>query len=183
MIDTTPTQLKFLASFQVANPISHVGGSFGLLLHGIRYKELLKSDLDITMPNYPVNFKSRNFTINWSKAKSLTDFDHGLVITTDKGFTFTVDIRISPEPSFVEREYGDYVFNVSRLRDILYWKLIFASKGSRKHQQDLDYIRKNHGKSQHVGKVLEYLDSLKITSLPTSRPENLYTPLEDDLPF
>ena len=69
------------------------------------------------------------------------DFDFGYRIYHTDNFYTKIDIRITPEPSFDVIEFNGYNYNVSKLRDILFWKQKYANKGVLKHQNDLIAIK------------------------------------------
>lgn len=72
-------------------------------------------------------------------------------------FVNEVDIRITPEPSFDIIEFNGKMYNVSKYRDIIFWKTKYANKGISKHSDDLETIKT--GVRPEV-KVLEAVDDL-----------------------
>jgi len=127
-------QLKELRKFQEKYPLSHVGGSFGLLLHGIDLKrDISKSDLDVTNPDRMPEI----ITDNYEESSEPSDFDHRIVIASENNYYVKMEIRVSPEPSFEVIEYEGNKYNVSLLKNIIFWKQKYASKGVEKHYNDL----------------------------------------------
>ena len=130
--------LEKLREFQSAFPESHVGGSIGLMLHGIDLKrDLNKSDLDITNP-CALKFE---YIKDYAESSSPSDFDHSIrAYLKDSNVYVKMEIRINPEPSFEIKEFEGNIYNVSKVRDILYWKQKYADKGVKKHVDDLVVI-------------------------------------------
>jgi len=130
--------LKLLAlkEFQGKYPTSHVGGSIGLMLRGIDLKrDLLTSDLDITIDEYNFN---ENTIEGIQQRSDSNDFDYAIKKVYGNGANYVkIDIRVSPEPSFDIVEFNGINYNVSKLRDILFWKKKYANKGFQKHVNDL----------------------------------------------
>lgn len=129
-------KLKALKEFQDNYPTSHVGGSIGLMIRGIDLKrDLFNSDLDITIDEYDL---SKN-TIDAIEQRSDTnDFDYAIKKVYANGEAYVkIDIRVCPEPSFDIIEFNGVNYNVSKLRDILFWKKKYANKGVKKHEYDL----------------------------------------------
>ena len=130
-------KLKTLKEFQEKYPTSHVGGSIGLYLRGIDLKrDLSKSDLDITIDE--LIEETDSFYLLDS---SSDDFDYTIEKHTDNGSCIKMDIRICPEPSFDVIEFEGVNYNVSKYRDIIYWKTKYANKDTQKHKDDLETIK------------------------------------------
>jgi hypothetical protein len=126
-------KLDALKEFQNSHPTAHVGGSIGLMLRGIELKrDLSRSDLDITVDE----FSLKTDTMNLVESSDSNDFDFALQKNYDNGYV-KIDIRISPEPSFDIVQFEEVSYNVSKLRDILFWKNSYANKGVQKHKDDL----------------------------------------------
>jgi len=126
-------KLEFLRDFQQKNPTSHVGGSIGLFLRGVDLKrDLTHSDLDITIDEMNVEE-----TLKYKSRSSGNDFDFSLTHLLSHNYYLKFDIRINPEPSFEIIEFDGEFYNVSKLRDILFWKQKYSNKGVRKHTNDL----------------------------------------------
>jgi hypothetical protein len=130
-------KLETLKEFQEKYPTSHVGGSIGLYLRGIDLKrDLSKSDLDITIDE--LIEETDSFYLLDS---SSDDFDYTIEKHTDNGSCIKMDIRICPEPSFDVIEFEGVNYNVSKYRDIIYWKTKYANKDTQKHKDDLETIK------------------------------------------
>lgn len=129
----TKLKLEFLREFQQQHPTSHVGGSMGLFLRGIDLKrDLTYSDLDITIDEMNVEE-----TLKYESRSDRNDFDFSLKYDFPKNYYIKFDIRINPEPSFEIVEFDGHIYNVSKLRDILFWKQKYSNKGVQKHTNDL----------------------------------------------
>jgi hypothetical protein len=131
-------KLKELREFQKIYPESHCGGSIGLMLHGIDLqRDLGNSDLDITTPD---EIQVNNEV--YQERSDGNDFDYCLKRDIPStGYYVKFDIRVCPEPSFEVVEFEGYKYNVSRLKDILFWKNKYAKKDSKKHIEDLETIK------------------------------------------
>lgn len=129
----TRLKLEFLRDFQQQHPTSHVGGSVGLFLRGIDLKrDLTYSDLDITIDEMNVEE-----TLKYDSRSDNNDFDFSLKHYLGDNYYVKFDVRINPEPSFEIIEFDGYMYNVSKLRDILFWKQKYSNKGVLKHTNDL----------------------------------------------
>lgn len=143
-------KLKFLREFQEQYPTSHVGGSVGLMLQGIHLKRSLeKSDLDLIIDELDENEFFTDFINKYDKpidiSSNTSDFDIRFSVNYDMEniwYKYTkVEIRINPEPSFDVIEFEGNFYNVSKLRNILFWKTKYAKNGSQKHIDDLFTIK------------------------------------------
>lgn len=127
-------KLMVFKKIQDNNPSAHLGGSLGLFLHGKDLKRsLINSDLDITAETFDVSTIDKDF----ENRSDSNDFDFGYKINHNSVFYTKIDIRINPEPSFEIIMYFEMPLNVSRLKDILFWKTKYANKGVEKHKHDL----------------------------------------------
>lgn len=162
--DRIKEKLAIIKSFQTKYPTSHVGGSIGLLLHGIDLQRDLKnSDIDITV-DVPINIDKLLQEVQGEISSAPTDFDH--LFTQRHGDTAVyskIEIRVCPEPSFEVISFDGVDYNVSLLRNILYWKQKYADKGFAKHIEDLGVI--NTG----------------VRTTHTTAP--VFADMDDDLPF
>lgn len=132
-------KLKVFRDFQLQNPTAHLGGSLGLMLRGIDLqRDLISSDLDVTVDEYEAN----NLKVDSLDLTSeRNDFDFCTRKTVnDEGLYVKMDVRVNPEPSFELIEFEGFTYNVSKLRDILFWKNSYARKGVAKHINDLIVI-------------------------------------------
>lgn len=143
-------KLVALQQFQQKHPTAHVGGSIGLMLRGVDLeRDLSMSDLDITIDEFTL---SEHDLSDYGKLSDSSDFDLKLTAQLPNHMFVKIDVRVCPEPSFEAIEYQGRVYNVSKLRDILYWKKRYAAKGVQKHADDLFFIetgiRVHHKNSQ-----------------------------------
>jgi hypothetical protein len=134
-------KLQIVKMFQDKYPDTHLGGSLGLYLHGIDLKRDLKySDIDLTTPD---NIdKNQLLIINEvQESSNPSDFDYSLRYhPIDSSVYVKIEIRISPEPGFIVIEKDGINYNVSKLKDIIFWKTKYANNGSQKHEHDLIVI-------------------------------------------
>jgi hypothetical protein len=129
-------KLQVFRDFQLQNPTAHLGGSLGLMLRGIDLqRDLISSDLDVTIDEYEV----KNLEVDRLDLTSEgNDFDFCTSkVINEEGLYVKMDLRVNPEPSFDKIEFEDFTYNVSKLRDILFWKKSYAKKGVLKHINDL----------------------------------------------
>lgn len=130
--------LNTLKTFQDKYPTSHVGGSIGLMIRGVDLKrDLYASDLDITIDEFDFKKDSEDL----EDRSDNNDFDFSLKKMYDDGHYVKIDIRVTPEPSFDVVEFNGCNYNVSKLRDILFWKNKYSQKGVKKHEDDLITIK------------------------------------------
>lgn len=154
--------LKAITAFQLQYPTSHVGGSWGLKIHGVDLgRDLSQSDLDFTIDEMPENIKIDGL---WENGSEPTDFDARFTYDIEPNYYLKIELRVSPEPSFDVVTFNGQNVNVSKKRDILWWKDKYAKKGYSKHMADLEYIK--------TGK--RTLDQY---------PNEPQTDFNDDLPF
>jgi len=126
-------KLEALREFQANHPTAHVGGSIGLMLRGIDLQRSLdKSDLDITVDEFVQSPDER-----LDLRSDANDFDYAFSSPHRNGYYTKIDLRITPEPSYDVIEFDGHQYNVSKLRDILFWKKKYADKGVQKHKDDL----------------------------------------------
>jgi hypothetical protein len=124
-------KLKTIREFQLEYPTAHVGGSIGLMLRGISVgRDLKYSDIDMTIDEFNPNTDLVN------GYNSSNDFDY-IINSND----IKLDLRICPEPSFDIINFEGFDYNVSKLRDMLFWKQKYANKGVKKHEFDLQFIQ------------------------------------------
>lgn len=152
----TRLKLEFLRDFQQQHPTSHVGGSMGLFLRGIDLKrDLTYSDLDITIDEMNVEE-----TLKYESRSDNNDFDFSLKYDFPKNYYIKFDVRINPEPSFEIVEFDGYMYNVSKLRDILFWKQKYSNKGVQKHTNDLITI------ATGVRPIEEWINNILTDDIP-----------------
>lgn len=151
-------KLKKLKEFQEIYPSSHVGGSIGLMLRGIDLKrDLSPSDLDITIDE---DYNIANEPFLNSSNNNDSDFDFSCKRYNEDGLYVKLDIRINPEPSFDVIEYNENLYNVSKLRDILFWKRKYALKGFKKHGLDLITIQTGNRPSETLPPIQDLYTDL-----------------------
>lgn len=130
---------------QTKYPMSHVGGSAAMFLHGVRLERWGKtqsSDLDIIFPYYVLiegqtSTKDDENEIEVRKAtKSGNDFDECFLYTSGKE-TVKIDIRVDPKQQYEIIEYEGFKYKVSKLETILAAKLKYAMNGQTKHMNDI----------------------------------------------
>jgi hypothetical protein len=128
-------KLETLREFQANYPNSCVGGSIGLMLYGINLqRNLFDSDLDITTKE----FNETKYSVDELKSRSdNNDFDYCVLKNHEDGHYTKLDIRINYEFSFEKIIFEGYEYNVTKIDEILFWKKIYAAKGSKKHIDDL----------------------------------------------
>ena len=139
MNKTIQLKLETLKEFQTAHPTSHVGGSVGLMLRGIDLKrDLSKSDLDITIDEFELKQLD---LLGYEEISDGNDFDCVIKKNCNDSYYVKIDIRVCPEPSFDVINYKGIDYNVSKQRDIIFWKTKYANKGVPKHINDLETIK------------------------------------------
>ena len=128
--------LEAIREFQKKVPNAHVGGSIGLYLHGVDLKRPLgQSDIDMTIEDYlPQNFGTEQIH---KSSSSQSDFDYNFHFNIGTQLYIKMEIRVCPEPSFDKIYHGEIYYNVSKKRDILFWKDKYARNGVNKHMNDL----------------------------------------------
>lgn len=150
-------KLDLLRNIQRNYPTLHVGGSIGLFLHGYEPRTLDKSDLDTTVDAFSKDAILRlcAHSTDLYKGSMPSDLDLVFSLHTTLGGV-KLDLRICPEPSFEVTKYDGHSYNVSKLRDILYWKKLYAKRGVNKHLEDLRVIAPNE-----VAEIEEYIKTTK----------------------
>lgn len=137
-------KLETLKEFQDKYPLSHVGGSIGLMLLGVKLPRILnKSDIDITVDE---SFDEAESLKQYDKRSDTTDFDLNIEKKHENGYYTKIDVRINPEPSFCQVYFNGVKYNVSLLNNILFWKRKYAAKGVQKHIDDLYFIETGKNK-------------------------------------
>ena len=130
-------QLRIALELMALNPKIHIGGSFGILLHGFDLgRNLMEADLDMTFDGddpdeiiLPTN--ANNIS---AKGRSM-DMTLSVMIEGVK-----VDIQCNPEMHSVPVMYYGNQYNVTKLSDTLMWKKKYADEGHVKHKNDLKLI-------------------------------------------
>lgn len=135
-------RLDFIREFQEKYPTSHVGGSIGLMLHGVDLKrDLDKVDVDLTV-QAPLFLDDQAHDLQISDVEESScpeDFEYqfrkhpaGM-----SGPYFKVDINILKEKESDLISHDGFIYRVSKKEDILFYKLLYALKGIEKHKNDL----------------------------------------------
>lgn len=134
-------KLKVVKMFQDKYPNTHVGGSLGLFLHGIDLKrDLNKSDIDLTSADdIQLVFCLENIT-DLVESSRPGDFNFAFRFNHSQTVYTKIDVRITPEPSFEVINYDGIDYNVSKVRDIIFWKKKYADNNVQKHIDDLIVI-------------------------------------------
>lgn len=122
-------------------PNSHIGGSFGLFLHGLDLGRTIK-DLDICLKSDPGTIPNDKFNPG-----SFNDFDYSIEWNGIK-----IDVIIAPDQKWSFIEYGGYNYRVTDFNIIHKYKRNYCEKGVEKHCKD-------------VRLMMEYINS-KIRMLP-----------------
>jgi hypothetical protein len=138
------TTLETLRWFQETYPLSHVGGSIGLMLHGVDLKRSLsRSDLDMTVQEFDtLQFLGQP---NTEQASDVSDFD-GRFRVYDNGSNVVytkIEVRTSPNELFEVKEYEGHAYRITPIEKILEFKRKYAANGAKKHIDDLYTIE--HG--------------------------------------
>lgn len=127
-------QLDIIYTLQCKYPDLHVGGSIGLLLHGIKLsRPISEGDIDLCKEVDNINrvnekiYKSGSFEC---------DFDYRF---EHKGIS--IDLRIDKDQQFDERYYEGRKYRVSKLKIIMEFKQKYADKGYEKHADDLEDVK------------------------------------------
>lgn len=151
--------LDTLKAFQTKYPLSHVGGSVGLFLHGYwleRWSKAPGSDFDIIMPYY-INMHEEDLTVSEGKKAQMVeigdkasgnDFDQTVLIDGIK-----VDIRIDPKQRYRKIIYEGFEFKVSEEWAIIEAKFRYANQGNNKHKNDLLEMMKGPKKPESISKM------------------------------
>lgn len=139
-------RLEIYKSIEEVHPGCHIGGSIGLFLHGIDLgRTFIDSDIDICSfrPNGK-EFKDIQKRYSEIGLASSTDMDE--VSYRSEIEENGVDRRIKIEYKYDRTqdfniiEYKGVTYKVTKPEIILGWKVLFASRGSKKHRADLDKL-------------------------------------------
>lgn len=128
--------LELVRKIQTKYPLTHVGGSVGLFLHGIRlsrFGDYQKSDLDMITPYYVMMEAPDGSEMERiSGKKSSNDFDDSWIIDGIK-----LDFRIDPYQRYEIVEYKGFKYKVSIFETIMAAKMKYAVLGQHKHKDDI----------------------------------------------
>lgn len=132
--------IESLKEFQTKYPMTFIGGSTALFLHGVyldRWRTNSQSDWDVITP-YFILFKSEVNGINYTHAKkSGNDFDETFHVDLPKGGYIKMDVRIDPKTRYEIVEFDGFKFKVAPLLTIVEAKMRYALQGNKKHEDDL----------------------------------------------
>jgi hypothetical protein len=132
--------LATVKSLQQRYPLTHIGGSVGLFLHGVRLRRWATNgiaDIDIVTP-YFILFESfedekDEYEVGYIDGKkSGNDFDETFLINSLK-----VDCRIDPKQRYVIIEHEGFKYKVSTFETIMAAKMKYAVAGVQKHKDDI----------------------------------------------
>jgi hypothetical protein len=156
-------KLRVLREFQEEYPQSHVGGSIGLMLHGIYLgRSLENSDLDMKCPKFEIgdylckgksSGEDFDFTIFAENDKDYLDnIKNGTYDNTELPINYCLEIDIKLcNSKFDIIEFDRHSYNVSKLSTIMYHKTKYAKEGYMKHAQDINFVKefkKKYGESK-----------------------------------
>jgi len=157
----TPLQrrLELIREIQRVIPSAHVGGSIGLLLQGIDLgRDFTDSDIDfsISKPSgdfFPIidvkrgdRFYQKKITMS---STEMDEADYFTDITNPKNpGDIKVEFKYDRTQSYDSVKYNGHTYRVTHKNIIIGWKVLFASRNSKKHMEDLDkigcaYLKKN----------------------------------------
>lgn len=129
--------IDLVMKIQKEYPVSMIGGSAALFLHGIILKRSfagMSSDLDIILPYYVNMFRhDKNFSIypEFEERTSGADFKEVIKINGVKA-----DLAVSPKCKYSIINYEGFDFKVVNLEIIMEAKWRYAIAGSKKHMDD-----------------------------------------------
>lgn len=139
-------RFDILQEIQTALPLSHIGGSTALFLHGVRIPRHnintsndSKSDFDIVLPYYidPKSIETLNIEFS-SEKSSGNDFDYTFGISSKlSSQQIKIDVKIDPKQRYEIIEYKGFKFKVSSILTILEAKMRYALAGNSKHRDDI----------------------------------------------
>lgn len=150
----TPLQrrLTLIRKIQKEIPSSHVGGSIGLFLHGIDLgRNFIDSDLDLALSHPTCNFLSienvksdKERFYQKDKTKSCIEIDEidyfADVNELNNQCEIKVEFKYDKTQTYKTIEFEGHSYRVTSKKTILGWKVLFASRGSKKHIDDLNKI-------------------------------------------
>jgi hypothetical protein len=136
MKDNLSKQLDIIYALQQKYSDLHVGGSIGLMLHGIKLSRPISYG-DIDLCKAIDNINKSNDKIDKSGSFEC-DFDYKF---EHEGIA--IDLRIDADQKFDELYYKGRNYRVSKVKTIVEFKRKYASKGYEKHANDIADIE-NH---------------------------------------
>jgi len=154
-VGQTPLQrrLELIREIQRVIPSAHVGGSIGFFLQGIDFgRDFINSDIDFSLTEPTADFfplKKENLT-NGNKfyqketTRSSTDIDETDYFTdvtdSENPCEIKVEFKYDKTQTYSVIEFEGHKYQVTDKEILLGWKSLFASRGSKKHMDDLDLI-------------------------------------------
>jgi hypothetical protein len=133
--------INSLKEFQTKYPMTFIGGSTALYIHGInlkRWNNLGSMDWDVIMPYFILFENESNGEIRYEQAKkSGNDFDETFFVDLPKGNYVKMDVRIDPKARYEIVEFDGFKFKVTPLLTIIEAKMRYAMQGNLKHEADL----------------------------------------------
>lgn len=141
--------LEIINRLQKKYPRLHVGGSIGLLLHGIDLGRTKYKDIDFCTD---ADLFDSIMDKNWISGN---DFDYKKTVN---GIDY--EIRIDGSQTFVAKAFKGKYYNVSELKTIVMYKESYMNKGYQKHKDDLKIIY------QHIGEPVVNALSDTFDDLP-----------------
>jgi len=154
-------RLRLIREIQKAIPQCHVGGSIGLFLQGIDLgRDFIDSDLDFSLSKPTADFfgigkpkSDKESFYQKDTTKSCTEIDEVDYFTDvnepNKHSEIKVEFKYDKTQHFRIVEFEGHSYWVTQKKTILGWKVLFASRGSKKHMDDLDKIGVFYPNSKH----------------------------------
>lgn len=138
-------KLKFIRKFQKLYPNSSIGGSIGLMLHGIDLKrDLSNSDLDIIVDNDEYDFETgigKSLNCDIVETSDNSDFFRVFMLHDDN-LDIKIEIAINRYMKFDVVNYEGHNYNVNKNISTILFKHKYAMNGHIKHIIDL-YVLEN----------------------------------------
>jgi hypothetical protein len=131
-------KLEEVKRIQQFNPLSHIGGSVALYLHGICLKRIMQNttaiDFDICTPYYvPLTGGDNDKILIDEDSNRASDADYREVLTFNN---IKVDYRVAPAEPWIIITHDDFLFKVTPLEIIMEAKFRYAMTGNKKHRDD-----------------------------------------------
>ena len=139
-------RLEIYSSIEQVHPGCHIGGSIGLFLQGIDLgRDFIESDIDICSfkPNGKEfkDIQKRYSEIGLASATDIDEISYRSEIS-EEGVTkkIKIEYKYDRTQDFNLIKYKGVTYKVTKPEIILGWKVLFASRGSKKHRADLDKL-------------------------------------------
>lgn len=131
--------LETVRKIQTLFQTIHVGGSIGLLLHGIDLKrDLSKSDIDLTDKDHIASNMFIESFEDTEESSNPEDFEYQFRYNYPNDRYIKIDISVFPDRQFDVIERDGFKYRVSKKDDIIFYKKKYAENGVKKHQEDLN---------------------------------------------